>query len=198
MGAWMMLLLSQTTLMATGRRAMHMQLGVAGMVLAPLLVIVGTILVPTNARAYLEFAQVAPVQVQAGIPERLDRIANIASSQFRTAICFLGMVYCALRARKSDPATHKRLIILATSVPLPAALSRITWLPQTLPDSPLSSELWPLVCLAPMFLWDLYRSRKVQKAYLIYAGFMIPGAVFVLSMWGNSAWQDFAQGIILG
>jgi hypothetical protein len=168
------------------------------MVLAPLLVVVGTILVPTNARVYLEFAQAGPALVQAEIPARLDRIANIASSQFRTAICFLGLVYIALRARKTDPATHKRLIILATTVPLPAALSRITWLPQTVPASPLSSELWPLVCIAPMFLWDLYRSRTVPKAYLIYAAFMVPGAVFVLTMWGNPAWQDFAQGIILG
>lgn len=198
MGAWMLLLLTQTSLMATGRKAKHMQLGVAGMVLAPLLVIVGIILVPTNARAYLDFAQAAPMPVQAEISLRLDRIANIASSQFRVAICFLGMVIVAMRARKADAQTHKRLIILATTVPLPAALSRMTWLPQTMPASPLSSELWPLACIAPMFLWDIYRQRRIPKAYLIYAAFMVPGSVFVLSMWGNPAWRQFALGIILG
>ena len=34
MGCWMLLLLAQTTLMATGRKGLHMQLGVAAMVLA--------------------------------------------------------------------------------------------------------------------------------------------------------------------
>src|SRR3569623_3112177 len=35
MGSWLLLLLTQTTLMATGRRALHMQLGLAAAVLAP-------------------------------------------------------------------------------------------------------------------------------------------------------------------
>lgn len=198
MGAWMVLLLTQTTLMATGRRAMHMQLGVAGMVLAPLLVIVGTILVPTNARAYLEFAQAAPEEIRAEIPERLRFIGNIALLQLRIAVCFLGLVLIALRVRKTDSGTHKRLMILATSVPLPAALDRIQWLPHTLPASPISADLWPLACIAPMFVWDLYRSRTVPKAYLIWAAFMVPGALFVNLLWDNPGWHEFAHGLIVG
>ena len=47
MGSFLLLLLAQTWLMATGRKALHMQLGVLGMVLAAALVVVGFILAPT-------------------------------------------------------------------------------------------------------------------------------------------------------
>src|SRR6476659_8549317 len=47
MGSFLSLLLAQTWLMATGRRELHMRLGIAGMVLAVLLVAVGCVLAPT-------------------------------------------------------------------------------------------------------------------------------------------------------
>jgi hypothetical protein len=47
MGSFLLVLLTQTWLMATGRRALHMQLGVFGMVLAGALVVVGLVLAPT-------------------------------------------------------------------------------------------------------------------------------------------------------
>src|SRR5687768_2360770 len=46
MGSWLVLLLTQTILMATGRRSFHMQLGIAGAVLAPAMVVTGIFLVP--------------------------------------------------------------------------------------------------------------------------------------------------------
>ena len=47
MGSFLLLLLAQTTLMATGRSDQHRRLGLAGMVIAPALVVVGFILAPT-------------------------------------------------------------------------------------------------------------------------------------------------------
>jgi len=57
MGSWMLLLLAQTTLMATGRKTHHMKLGVAGMVLAPALVMAGLVLVPTNIQSFTHMAE---------------------------------------------------------------------------------------------------------------------------------------------
>ncbi|HEX7946231.1 MAG TPA: hypothetical protein VF495_16300, partial [Phenylobacterium sp.] len=51
MGAYLVLLLLQTVLAATGRIARHRALGLAGMVLAPALVVAGFILVPTMYHA---------------------------------------------------------------------------------------------------------------------------------------------------
>src|SRR5258708_24254361 len=48
MGSFLLLVLAQTTLMATGRFELHRRLGIAAFVLAPSLVLVGIVLVPTT------------------------------------------------------------------------------------------------------------------------------------------------------
>src|SRR4029453_1846754 len=47
MGSFLLLLLTQTVLMATGHKALHMQLGILGAILAAPLVAVGFVLAPT-------------------------------------------------------------------------------------------------------------------------------------------------------
>lgn len=196
MGAWMMLLLAQTTLMATGRRGMHMQLGVAGMILAPALVLAGLILVPTNLQLWAAFGAAGPPEVQRGVEGFLHFMTNIALLQLRIAFCFLALVYLGLRARKRDSGLHKRLMILATTVPLPAALDRMEFLPHTLPQSPLTADLWPLFCIAPMFLWDLYRQRSVHRAYWIWAAFMVPTGIAINLLWDSPWWHSVAPGLL--
>ena len=61
MGSFLLLLLAQTTLMASGRSAQHKRLGMAAMVLAPALVIVGFILVPTIYHQVWDGAQTCAV-----------------------------------------------------------------------------------------------------------------------------------------
>lgn len=196
MGAWMLLLLTQTTLMATGRKGMHMQLGLAGMILAPALVIAGIVLVPTNLRIWAAFGEAGPTEVQRGVEGFLHFMTNIALIQLRIAFCFLALVYLGLRARRRDSGLHKRLMILATTVPLPAALDRMEFLPHTLPQSPLTADLWPLFCIAPMFLWDLHRQRTVHRAYLIWAAFMVPTGIAINLLWDSPWWHSIAPGLL--
>jgi hypothetical protein len=196
MGAWMLLLLTQTTLMATGRRGMHMQLGIAAMVLAPALVVAGVVLVPTNLPLWAAFGEAAPPAVREGVQGFLHFMTNIALLQLRIAVCFLLMVYIGLRARKRDSGLHKRMMILATIAPTPAAFDRMTFLPHTLPESPLTVDLWPLMVIAPMFLWDLYRQRTIHRAYWIYAAIMVPTAIVVHLLWDSPWWHAVAPGIL--
>ena len=60
MGSFLLLLLAQTSLMATGRKEYHMRLGVAAFVVAPALVIVGAVLAPTMYYETWNLLQVAP------------------------------------------------------------------------------------------------------------------------------------------
>lgn len=196
MGCWMLLLLAQTTLMATGRKGLHMQLGVAAMVLAPALVIAGLMLVPTNLRVWVAFGEGASAEVQEGVQGFLHAMTNIALVQLRIAVAFTLLVLLALRARKRDSSLHKRLIVLATIVPMPAAFDRMQFLPHTLPQSPLTVDLWPLLALAPMFLWDLYRLRTIHRAYWIYAAIMVPTAVAMNLLWESSWWHSVAPGML--
>lgn len=189
MGSWMLLLLAQTTLMATGRRDWHMQLGVLGMVLAPALVLAGVVLVPTNIATNIAFAANVP-EAQDGLAEGLVFSVNIALVQLRVGICFLLFVVLALRARKLDSGLHKRLMILATVTPLGAATSRMAFLPNTLPESPETTLLWPILFAVPMFLWDLYRQRTIHRAYWIFAAVMLPSGILVQWLWNSAWWQS--------
>src|SRR3954465_1384425 len=60
MGSFLLLLLAQRSLVATGRSALHRRLGLTAMVLAPALVVAGLVLAPTNYHAVWNAAQSGP------------------------------------------------------------------------------------------------------------------------------------------
>ena len=88
MGSFLLLLLAQTTLMATGRREYHMQLGLVGYALAALLVIVGFILVPTMYHQVWGGAQMAPPEAREQAQGLVRHVENIMLLQIRIGILF--------------------------------------------------------------------------------------------------------------
>lgn len=196
MGAWLTLLLTQATLMATGNRAHHIKLGVASLVLAPAIVISGFILVPTIYGQYWDAAAAASGADLVAFEGDLARKGNILLRQIQGGLLFSTFVILALRARKVDSGFHKRMMFLATVVPLPAAIARLTWLPSTAPASPLSLDLYTLAWIAPMFLWDLYRQRRIHRAYLLWLALWVPMTIVVNVLWGSEWWQSQVPGIM--
>ena len=83
-------------------------------------------------------------------------LSNLLLEQSKVVLLFPLFVVWALLVRKEDPETHKRLIILATLLPLPAAFDRMTWLPMTQPDSPTSIHLYYLLWLSPALIYDVW------------------------------------------
>jgi len=188
MGSWLLLLLAQTTLLATGRRALHMQLGVAATVLAPAIVVTGLVLVPTMYHASWAAAHAAnPSLAPNAVPPKMAFATNIALNQLRVGVLFPVVVAIGLLARRRDAGLHKRMMILATVLPLGAAVSRISWLPTTTPASGLTIDLLPVLVIAPLFAWDLYRLRRVHGAYLIWFGLLLPCVAIDYVLW-NSPW----------
>ncbi len=196
MGSFLLLLLVQTVLVARGELRHHQRLGLASVVLVPALVVVGFILVPTIYHQVWNALQTAPAQAQAGIQELLRFLDNIMLVQIRIGIAFSLFVLIALMARKTDSGLHKRMMFLAIAPALPAAFDRITWLPHTLPESPLSPDLYILLALAPMFIWDLVRTRKVHKAYVIWLAFMVPSSILIHSLWDTDWWHATAPRLV--
>ena len=86
MGSFLLLLLLQTWLMATGRKALHMQIGLLGMVLAAALVVVGFILAPTMYYQVWGGATFGPPPVRAALAPVLPQIENILLLQGKTVI----------------------------------------------------------------------------------------------------------------
>ena len=196
MGSFLLVLLAQTTLMATGRREYHMQLGLLAMVLAPALVVVGFILAPTMYQQVWAGAQSAPPGVREGLQDRLPMLDNILLLQIRVGIVFSLLMIVALRARGRNAGLHKRMMFLATAMALPAAIDRITWLPTTLPASPLAPDLYTLLAISPMLLWDVIRNRSLHPAYVIWLAVSLPFTIAVHGLWGTDWWHQMAPRIM--
>lgn len=193
MGTFLLLLLAQSILGATGRLQFHRALGIAGFVLGPALVVVGLILVPTMYHQVWGMAQSAPPEIKPMIEQGLREFDNIMLVQIRVGVLFPIFLAIALAARKSDPGLHKRMMFLAVAIALPAAFDRIAWLPTSLPGSMLTVELYPLLAIAPMFLWDLVRTRTVHRAYVIWALVSLPAAILTHALWDTDWWHSMAR-----
>jgi hypothetical protein len=196
MGSFLLLLLTQTWLMATGRNQYHMQLGLLAMVLAPALVLAGFILAPTTYHGIWNAAQAAPPPARTELQQLLLRLDDILLLQLRVGILFPILLFIGLRARGKDAGMHKRMMFLATAMALPAGISRIPWLPTTMPASPLALEFYTVLSFSPMLIWDLVRNRSVHRAYWIWLAFFLPSAVIVHGLWGTDWWHATARQIM--
>jgi hypothetical protein len=101
-----------------------------------------------------------------------------------------------LRARGADAGLHKRMIILATSVPLGAAFARMTWLPTTMPHSAVSMDALVVLAVAPMFAWDMIRNRSVHRAYLIWLPIYVATSAVTFVLWDTPLWHATAKAIL--
>lgn len=193
MGSFLLLLFAQTVLVATGRCALHTRLGVAAMIIAPAMVVAGFILAPTNYHSLWSATQAAPPEARAGMEQTLSFVENILLVQLRIGILFPLFIAIALRARRREPGLHKRMMILATAMAIPAGIDRIPWLYTSLPASPLTPDLYMLVAISPMVVWDLTRNRHVHRAYWIWLAVNLPFAVAVHGLWDTPWWHAAAR-----
>ncbi len=197
MGAFLVLLLAQTVLVALGRTAQHRKLGLASLVVAPALVVVGFLLVPTMYHQLWDGAHgPVPPPVKAELMKLISNSENIMLLQFEVGLLFPLMLTIGLLARHTDAGLHKRMMILSIAPALAAAFDRITWLPTSLPESPTTAFAWPLAAVLPMFLWDVIRNRRVHRAYGIWLAIFLPVAVIIHLLWDTSWWHQTAQSLM--
>jgi hypothetical protein len=196
MGSFLLLLLTQTWLMATGRNAQHMRLGMLAMVLAPALVIVGFVLAPTMYHLLWNGAQAAPPGKREELQGALGVWEDILLLQIRIGILFPLFLAMGLKARGRNAGMHKRMMFLATVMALPAGIDRIPWLPSTMPAAAYSADFYTLLAISPMFLWDVIRNRSVHPAYVIWLAVNIPFAIAVHGLWDTPWWHQTARQIM--
>lgn len=193
MGSFLALLFAQTWLMATGRNEYHMRLGLLSMVIVPAIVIVGFLLVGSSYHQTWEALQAAPPEGRERLLQAIQFMDNIRLLQLRIGILFPLFLFIALKERRRNVGLHKRMMILATAVAIPAGIDRIPWLPGTYPESALSSDLYMLLAISPMFLWDVLRNRHIHPAYLIWMAISLPFAVAVHGLWDTPWWHAAAR-----
>lgn len=196
MGGFLLLMFTQTMLVALGKRDWHTQLGVISAILIPALILSTLIAVPTVYQRYWGAAQNVSNPFRSQLQTLLPILDDILLLQLRTAILFPILMWVALRSRVRNPGMHKRLIFLASAPLLAAALDRIHWLPTTMPHSPLGSDLYTLLPIIPLFIWDMVRNRRLHPAYLTFAALYIPTTTLVYCLWDTAWWHATAPHIM--
>jgi uncharacterized membrane protein YozB (DUF420 family) len=196
MGSFLLLLLAQTLMMATGRCAMHKRVGIAAFVLVPALVVVGLILAPTMYHQAWGGAHFGPPPVRAALAPVVPMLENILLLQIAAGVLFALFIGIALSARAANSGLHKRMMFLATAVPLGASIDRMEWLPSTMPASPVATDLYILAAVAPMLVWDVMRNRRLHEAYWIWLAIYLPVASLVAFLWDKPYWHATAQRIM--
>ena len=196
MGSFMLLLLAQSVMMATGRCALHKQVGIAAFVLVPALVVVGMILAPTIYHGVWNGAHHGPPEVQAALAPVVPQLENILLLQMHAGILFALFMTMALWARTANGGFHKRMIFLATALPLAASIDRMWWLPNTFPASPMGTDGYILLIVSPLFVWDVIRNRRVHEAYLVWAAIYLPMSLLMYQVWDTPWWHAMARGIM--
>jgi FtsH-binding integral membrane protein len=181
--SWLALFVAQTTLVLSGRTAVHRRLGVAGVVLAALMLVVGTTTAMTVARLG-----------HRGIPgvEFPDAEGFLLLNLGATFV-FATLVGAGWWFRRNSQA-HKRLMLMATAGALVGpGVSRL----------PFASGKPPVIgALALAFLlagpvYDLVTRRRVHLAYLwggLLAIAVIPPVVAQLS--ATAAWHSIASWLL--
>jgi hypothetical protein len=173
--SWVLLFLAQTTLVATGRTDRHRKLGVAGAVLAALLLIVGT----TTAILRVKGGS-APIL---GVPP-----LSFLAVPFFDMVVFAMLIGAGLVLRNRAE-THKRLMTLATIALTSAPLARLSFVRQAGP--PGFFGLTDLFIVA-MLVYDLATRGKVHPA-TIWGGLVIVASQPLrLMISGTPAWLAFA------
>ncbi len=163
MVAWLALLMAQSVLVALGRRSLHFQFGLAALVLAPII----TALMIAMAIIYFPGG---------------EHGAAIFIIQCKRILLFSGFVAWAMLVRRKRPATHKRLMILATIVVLDAAILRLDYiLPSFGWDNDLAvASLYQFLLVIPLAWrdWALGKTpdRAITMGAPLLAGFSVIGS----------------------
>lgn len=153
---WIALLVAQVALVASGRTRWHMRLGIAGMFLAPLMVITGvTTLIGAIKRGF------APPPV-----------LQIITAQDTLIFClFSFLISWAFLARRDAP-THKRLILCATFLIIIPAIAR--WpIVGNIAQNPVPFYAFVNSFPALLVVYDVWTRRALHRATICGVALMI-------------------------
>jgi hypothetical protein len=173
--AWMLLLVTQTTLIAAKRTNLHRQLGVAGAVLAAAMIGLGTaVAVSRTADGTI---------ADQGVPPLLFLAVPLLGM-----VVFASLLGAALHQRRHG-AAHKRLMLLATLELVTAAVSRL----------PLVEDWGPVgffgvtdLFVVAIAVYDVATLKRVHPATLWGGLFFVISQPLRLVIGGTPAWLAFA------
>ena len=184
--AWLLLLTVQIGLIRTRRTTLHRKLGLAGVVLVPVMAVTAVLAEVYSQRFYFDH------------PPNSQAFFILPIWYALTFAAFAGM---ALQQRR-NPSSHKRLIVLATTVIVGAAYAR--WWGEGLTRS-FGDGFWGLIVntytgtnllLAGAVAYDLLTRRRIHSVYAIGVPAILAGELAVSLIYHSPAWLPIARVLI--
>lgn len=184
--AWLLLLTFQVVLIRTRRTALHKKFGLAGVVLVPVMAVTALLAEVYSQRFYFDH------------PPNSQAFFIIPIWYALTFASFAGL---ALQQRR-NPSSHKRLILLATTVIVGAAYAR--WWGEALTHS-YGDGFWGLIVntytgtnllLAGAVAYDLVTRRRIHTVYAIGVPAILVGELAVSLIYHSPAWLPIARVLI--
>jgi FtsH-binding integral membrane protein len=176
---WILLLVTQTSLVAAGRVNIHRRLGMAGFLLACFMVVLG-VLAATDSlfRA-------------SGPPGRDPQFFYIVP--LTDMLIFATLILYAFRFR-SNPSTHKRLIFIGTTALLIAAFGR--WPIDMVRGNPAMAGACSYVFILFLVAYDLWSMRKIYRATIWAGAFLIFVQQIRIPVGRTALWHSLAAWVI--
>jgi hypothetical protein len=178
--SWIILLIAQTALIAAKRTDIHRRLGIAGGVIASLMVIVGTLTAIIRAKV---------VEVPPGSPSPLAFLTIPLGDMLVFAILVAAGFYFRRRAD-----VHKRLMLLATISILPAAVARLPFA-FIMEWGPLAFFGLSDLFIVPCLIYDLITRGRFHRATVLGGLLIVISHPLRLIIGNTSAWLAFAAWI---
>jgi hypothetical protein len=172
---WILLLVTQTSLVASGRVNIHRRLGIVGFLLACLMVALG-VLAATDSLVR-----------HGGPPGRDPRAFYIVP--LTDMLIFGTLIFLAYRMR-TNAAAHKRLILIATTALLTAAVAR--WPIAIVHRNPPRAALVTWVFLFALAAYDYWSTHKLHRVTIWASAFLITVDMIRIPIAQTGLWHSFA------
>lgn len=179
--AWIVLLVTQTGLVAAHRVDVHRRLGGAGAVLAVAMIAVGLAITISAGRHGFQTPGLPPPLVFMIVP-LFD-------------IVLFAMLVGAALAFRNRPDWHKRLMLLATLAITPPAFARLP-IEAVRTTLPLSAFVLTALAIVAVAAWDAVARRHLHPVYLWGGLIVILSFPLRLALAGNAGWQAFARWLV--
>ena len=174
--SWIALFVTQTMLVATKNTRIHMKLGIAGLVLAPLMLLIGTYTALVRAKG----------------PSPLPDVNPLAFLTIPLGdMLIFGILFGAAYYYRNKLATHKRLMLLASIALLPAGVAR--WPIHFIETGgPLVFYSLADLFIVPCLIFDIITRGKPHRATVLGGLLIIISHPLRLIIGGTHAWIAFA------
>ena len=164
MSTWLLLLLSQTVLVASGRVDLHRVTGLASLVVAPIVIVLMLL-----------------IAVRTFDPD--GHGIGFALNQGRRIFIFSAFFVWAIVSRRRDSDTHKRCFFIATIVILDAAFFRMPWLPWFGAENIAPAHFYQLLLVLPLLAYDRATLGYMHKANLLGGAALLISMIAVALAW---------------